>query len=434
MPGKVLIITYYWPPAGGIAVQRWVKFSKYLGDYDWEAVIFTVSNGHYQLTDNSMLKDVRKELTIIKRPIWEPYKLYQLFSGKRNPETNINPDEIKPGEGASLMKKISSWVRGNFFIPDARKFWVKPSVNFLAGYLKENPVDAIVSTGPPHSTHLIALELKKRTNIAWLADFRDPWTTMDYYHELRLTNWADRKHHRLEKEVLTLADAVTVVGGGMKSEFENKRGREVVAVTNGFDESDFSQEKNELSKDFSLVHIGSFFARINPIALWKALQEIKEEKHPLIDRLKINLTGRVAPSVIESIREHGLENFLTIEPFRPHDEAIRLVRSASVLLLCVYEQTRFVVTGKLFEYLAANRPILYIGPVDGDAAKIVLETGAGPVFSRDQVDAIKQHLIHLYQLFEKGELQLKANQTERFSHRYLAKQIADQLNLIARHN
>jgi len=410
-------------------VHRWVKFSKYLSEYDWQPIIYTVSNGHYQLTDDSMLKDISENLIVIKRPIWEPYKIYQLFSKTK---ANTGPDEIKPNENISLIKKISVWVRSNFFIPDARKFWIKPSIKFLTDYLKENKIDAMVSTGPPHSAHLIAFGLKKKNNIPWLADFRDPWTTMDYYSELLLSRWADRKHHRLEKEVLTSADALTVVGRGMKEEFEMKRGREVTVVTNGFDEADFLNKNTELDKEFSIVHIGSFFARINPTGLWRALEELKNENHPLINKLKLKLTGRVAPSVIESIKEYGLETLLSVAPFQPHDQAIRQMKSAAVLLLCVYEDNKFIVTGKLFEYLAAHRPILFTGSKDGDAARIVLETEAGPVFSRDEVQPIKQHILFLYQQFEKGELQLKSDQRQKYSHRLLARQVADQLNSIAK--
>src|SRR5882724_1826388 len=324
MPKKVLIITYYWPPAGGIAVQRWVKFSKYLINYGWQPIIYTVSNGHYQLTDDSMLKDISKELVVIKRPIWEPYKLYQLFTKKE--KTNLNPDEVKPDESVSLMNNISNWVRSNFFIPDARKFWIKPSINFLTTFLKENKVDAIVSTGPPHSAHLIALSLKKKSNLPWLADFRDPWTTMDYYQELLLTRWADQKHHRLEREVLKSADAITVVGRGMKEEFESKRGREVMVITNGFDEDDFHDNESLSINDFSLVHMGSFFGRINPVGLWLALAELKNESHPSISKLKIKLTGRISPAVVQSIKDNGLEEFLSISTFQPHDQAIRQMK------------------------------------------------------------------------------------------------------------
>ncbi len=431
MPKKVLVITYYWPPAGGIAVQRWVKFCKYLSDYGWQPIVYTVSNGHYPLTDNSMLKDVPESLTVIKQPVWEPYQLYQFFS--RGKKVNVNPGEIKPGDGSSFLKRISVWIRSNFFIPDARKFWIRPSIKFLNEYLKENPVDAIVSTGPPHSAHLIALGLKRKNNLPWLADFRDPWTTMDYYQELSLTPWADRKHHRLEKEVLTSADAITVVGRGMQEEFESKRGRRVVVVTNGFDEDDFSLEPAKIDNEFSIVHIGSFQARINPTGLWKALAELRNEKHPLITKLKIKLTGSVAPSITQSIKDNGLDEFLLASAFKPHDEAIKQMKNAAVLLLCVYEQNKFIVTGKIFEYLAAKRPILYTGSKDGDAARIVLETETGPVFRRDEVGAIKSHLKFLFEQFERGELNLKTSRAEKYSHRMLAKQVSGELDRITAH-
>src|SRR5258708_26983689 len=255
---------------------------------------------------------------------------------------------------------------------------------------------------------------------------------MDYYRELLRSSWADRKHHRLEKEVLSSADVLTVVGRGMKEEFEMKRGREVTVVTNGFDEADFLNKNTEVDKEFSSVHIGSFFARINPTGLWRALEELKNENHPLINKLKLKLTGRVAPSVIESIKEYGLETLLSVAPFQPHDQAIRQMKSAAVLLLCVYEDNKFIVTGKLFEYLAAHRPIRFTGSKDGDAARIVLETEAGPVFSREEVQPIKQHILFLYQQFERGELQLKSDQHQKYSHRLLARQVADQLNSIAK--
>ncbi|HEV8514325.1 MAG TPA: glycosyl transferase, partial [Cyclobacteriaceae bacterium] len=224
MPKKVLIITYYWPPAGGIAVVRWVKFVKYIRENGWEPVVFTVSNGNYPLIDASLEKDVPEGIQIIKRPIWEPHQLYR-FLAKNKKSSGLA--DIKPKDSASFVEKLSNWVRSNFFIPDARAFWIKPSVKFLKDYLKMNPVDAIVSTGPPHSAHLIALALKKQIGLPWLADFRDPWTTMDYYKELLLTNWADKKHHRLELEVLKTADSVTVIGNGMKVEFEEKSGRSI---------------------------------------------------------------------------------------------------------------------------------------------------------------------------------------------------------------
>lgn len=426
MPKKVLIITYYWPPAGGIGVVRWVKFAKYLNQYGWEPIIFTVSNGDYPMVDSSLLKDVSSDLKIIKRPIWEPYKLYRFFSKSKN---TGGLGDIKPKANASFIQKAGNWVRSNFFIPDARAFWIKPSVKYLTGYLKSNPVDAMVSTGPPHSAHLIALKIKQQLGISWLADFRDPWTTMDYYHELILMGWADRKHHRLELDVLTTADALSVVGRGMQMEFEKKRGKEVTIITNGFDEADFDRTSVVPDREFSIVHTGTFFARINPHGLWKALRELRAENHPLFSHLKLKLVGRVDPSVVQSVHEAGLGDYLELVAYQPHEVAVKMMQQARVLLLCVFQEKKFIVTGKLFEYLAAANPILCIGPLDGDAAKIIDETKAGSTFASADVAGIKEELKALYQHFESGTVHAAAG-SSRYSHRQLTRHVADLLNTI----
>ncbi len=427
MPKKVLIITYYWPPAGGIAVVRWVKFAKYLREYGWEPLVYTVSNGSYPILDESLLKDVPDNITILKQPIWEPHHLYRFFSLKKN---TSGLADIKPKNRATFFEKMANWARSNFFIPDARAFWIKPSVRYLSSYLKLNPVDAIVSTGPPHSAHLIALALKKKLGLPWLADFRDPWTTMDYYKELLLTKWADKKHHRLEVEVLKGADSITVVGRGMKKEFEEKSGREVNVVTNGYDEDDFLNDAPTLDLDFSIIHVGTFFARINPINLWQTLAELKDEGHPMFLKLKIKLMGRVDPMVVDAIRSFGLEKFLELIPYQQHDQAIRNIRSAQVLLMCVFEPTKFVLTGKLFEYLATHRPILMVGPVDGDAAQVIKETRAGECFSFSDKIEIRAYLLDLYRKFGSGDLNSIKNDSRKHTHRLLAKQMTDQLNTI----
>src|SRR5258706_2901532 len=429
MPKKVLIITYYWPPAGGIAVVRWVKFVKYFRENGWEPIIFTVSNGSYPLTDASLEKDVPENMQVIKLPIWEPHQLYRIFA--RNKSSSGLAD-IKPRHRASLIEKLSNWIRSNFFIPDARAFWIKPSIKFLTKYLAANPVDVVVSTGPPHSAHVIGLGLKKKLRLPWLADFRDPWTTMDYYKELLLTSWANEKHHRLELEVLKTADKVIVVGNGMKKEFEENSDRKVDVVTNGFDEDDFLKENPTLDEYFSIVHIGTFFSRINPNNLWQALAELNSENHPLISKLKIKLMGRVDPLIVKSIYDSGLEEFLTLNPIQPHQEAVRQMRKAQVLLLCIFEQTKFVVTGKLFEYLACKRSILCVGPIDGDAAAVVKETGAGMSFSFADKIGIKEHLIDLYRKFENGELIRVQNNSQKYSHQELVKEVVSQLNQIVK--
>jgi hypothetical protein len=199
---KVLILTYYWPPSGGAGVQRWLKFVKYLRNFGWEPVVYTALNGEMPVIDLSLEKDVPKDITILKTKIWEPYSIYKTFIGRKKDE-KINASFLSETKKKSFAEKISVWIRGNYFIPDARKYWIKPSIKYLTDYLNKNKIDVIISTGPPHSMHLIALGLKQHfPNIKWMADFRDPWTNIDFYSELMLSESADRKHKDLELNFL----------------------------------------------------------------------------------------------------------------------------------------------------------------------------------------------------------------------------------------
>ncbi len=193
---KVLIITYYWPPAGGSGVQRWLKFVKYFRDFGIEPIVYTVENAKYPIIDNTLEKDIPENVEILKQPIWEPNNLFSVFGKKKSESAgflNQNP---------SFFGKVLQYIRANYFIPDARKFWVIPSVTYLKKYLSEYKVDVVITTGPPHSTHLIGLRLKELTGIKWIADFRDPWTEIDYFHQLPLTKKSIRKHQALEENVL----------------------------------------------------------------------------------------------------------------------------------------------------------------------------------------------------------------------------------------
>ncbi len=290
---KVLIITYYWPPSGGAGVQRWLKFSKYLRDFGWEPIIYTPENPEAPAIDNSLEKDIPEGISIIKRPIIEPYSVYKRFVGMK-PGEKVNAGFLQEKEKPGIAEGLAVWLRGNFFIPDARRFWIRPSVKFLKKYLKDHPVDAIVSTGPPHSMHLIAMQVHKKLNIPWLADFRDPWTGIDFYHQLRLTSFADKLHHKLEKKVLASATAVTVVSQDMVNEFNGIVKRGYKLVTNGYDEQDIRPlPQNQLDKKFTLSHIGSINASRNPVGLWKVLSEMVKLQPDLASALQIKLVGKV---------------------------------------------------------------------------------------------------------------------------------------------
>lgn len=422
---RVLIITYYWPPSGGSGVQRWLKMSKYLPEYGWQPMIYTTENAEYPIVDPSLEKDVAPDLEVIRRPIFEPYDIYKKFLGIKKEETVkmgfIEEKEKKQG----WKENLSLWIRGNLFIPDARCWWVKPSVHYLKDYLKEHPVDAIISTGPPHSMHLIAMKLKEELDIPWIADFRDPWTEIDYYNDLHLTKWADRKHHRLEREVLEKADKVVTVAPDGARRLGRLGNRNVRTVYNGFDRDDDSQTPVNQSEQFTITYLGVLSKIQNPKKLWKALSELAKEDDGFCKDLKINMIGQIDSSVVRSIEEQGLNGHVSLSPYVPHDQVSAVHRSSTLLLLFLMPDSepraKGLLTGKLFEYMASGRPILCIGPEDGDAAHILKETQAGQTVSFENKEKMKEIIKYLYQKYLDNGLPSNTNkEIEKYSRRALA--------------
>ncbi|HNW75490.1 MAG TPA: glycosyltransferase family 4 protein [Bacteroidales bacterium] len=431
---KALIITYYWPPSGGAGVQRWLKFVKYFRDFGWEPVIYTPENPEYPESDSSLEKDIPRDLEVIKRPIWEPYNLYKKFLG-RNKEDKINAAFTSEKKQNSMLEGISVWIRGNFFIPDARRFWIRPSVKFLRNYLSAHPVDAIISTGPPHSMHLIASQLSAELKLPWLADFRDPWTNIDFYKDLKLSFLSDHKHRRLEKKVLTKATRVTVIGQGMAKDFDKIVPRTYDVITNGFDPDDIAPADGSVpDKKFSIAHIGTLSGSRNPVSLWAALKELVHEIPSLAADLEIKLVGKVDFSVLRSAEESGLSRYLSRIPYLPHNEVVICQQQSQVLLLIINNTPNagMILTGKFFEYLAAGRPILCLGPENGDAATILRETGAGLIAGFGDVNTMKQNVLRLYQQYKEG-ISLQRNPAiDRYSRKELTRQMTDILAEISR--
>ncbi|HNX79335.1 MAG TPA: glycosyltransferase, partial [Prolixibacteraceae bacterium] len=330
---RVLIITYYWPPAGGGGVMRWLKMSKYLPQSGWQPVICTPENPDPSVLDESLLREVPPEAEILKVPIWEPYDLYRHLTGKPK-TTKFKAGHISEASKGSWKDKLAVFIRGNFLIPDPRVFWVKPSVRFLKKYLKEHPVDLIVSTGPPHSMHLVALKLKKSLpTIPWLADFRDPWTDIDFYHQLKLTWLADKIHHRLEEKVLTRADVVTVVSPDIQRTTEKLCGRPVHVVYNGFDPEDFENIDLMDDRDFIISHFGAFNRDRNPSALWKAMAEMAAEIPGFKEVLKLRLVGQTDSTIVNDLGQSGLSGHLEIIPHIDHKAGLKFLGRSAVLLL-----------------------------------------------------------------------------------------------------
>lgn len=415
---KVLIITYYWPPAGGGGVQRWLHFAKYLRDFGVEPIIFTIDNPNYPIEDKSLANHIPNGIEVIRQKIWEP----NTFFGKKSKGTAAGFLQEDP----SLLQKFALYIRANYFIPDARKFWIKPSVKTIKTYLDANPVAWIITTGPPHSVHLIGKAIKKQTNIKWLADFRDPWTKIDYFYQLPLQKKSLEKHLKLEKEVLNKADKVIVVSPYMQQDFL-KTNTNTTVITNGYDAA-ISTNKNR-DTTFSLVHVGMLNSDRNPIIFWEAVKELISENIAFKNALDIKLIGKIAEEVKASIQENQLGKYVTEITYIPHNKIHKHQERSQVLLLFVNNVPHAdgIVTGKVFEYLRAKRPILAIAPEKGDLAAILNQTKAGSVVGFENKSALKKQLLINFELFRKGALEIDSENISQFHRRNLTEKLVNLL-------
>jgi glycosyltransferase involved in cell wall biosynthesis len=414
---KVLIITYYWPPTGGAGVQRWLKFSKYFRQFGWEPIIYTPSNPDFPINDDTLLKDVPPDLTILKTQITEPYDIYRKIMRKKKTDA-VNQGFLSEEKENTLLQSAMIWVRGNFFIPDARKFWIKPSIAYLSDYIKQHKVDAVISTGPPHSMHLIAMGLKQKINTPWIADFRDPWTQIDFYSQLKLSSFADAKHKKLENQVLTQANKVVTISPSCGKDLEKLGNRKVDIITNGFDTDDFKFDGNlKVFDGFMFHHTGALNKDRNPYTLWKVLGDLCRENPELKQELILKFTGKTDAIVLESLKQQGLEANFQKSEYMPHSEIVKSMAQSPILLLPLNNtpNNAGVLSGKLFEYLAAKRPIFGVGLPNADAACILKETQAGVMVDFDDYEGTKKQVLNLYAQYKSNTLTIHSNSIDKYS-------------------
>lgn len=432
---KVLIIAYYWPPSGGSGVQRWLKFVKYLPGTGWNPVVYTVENGEFPVIDTSLEKSVPESVTVLRQPAWEPYSIYKKLLG-REKESKFGHGFVGEKNNTGFRKilfELMVWLRGNFFIPDARMFWIRPSVNYLDKYLQENKIDYIVSTGPPHSSHLIARKLAKRHTVKWVADFRDPWTEIYYFKDLKLTFIAKAIHKYLEKRVLLESDAVLCVGPNMKENLaalvkEKDIRSKIKVISNGYDNEDRPHTAVTTDTHFSFLHVGVFSPTQNHKALWdgfvKAIHKVPELKKDL----KIRMIGKIDSQAENDLINRGLPYEIT--GYTPHHEILRIEQQSQVLLLSLStgKNTKELISGKIFEYLLANRPILCIGPPDGDAAEIIRSTHSGTTCNYTDTEGIADAILQYYAMYKEDKLHNTQRNVERFSRENLTAELSEFLN------
>ncbi|MCX6198397.1 MAG: glycosyltransferase family 4 protein [Bacteroidetes bacterium] len=425
MSKKVIIFTYYWPPAGGVAVQRFLKFSKFLPEFGWEPIIITVDNGSYPYLDESLVKEISPSLRVYRTKTFEPFEFYNLLRGKKGkslPVVSVGSHNKK-----SFFQTVSEYVRANFFIPDARKGWVSYAVKQAEEILKNEKVDAIITTGPPHSAHLIGLQLKEKFNVKWLADFRDPWTGIFYNNFLPRTESTKQKDKALETKVLQTADLVTVISPGMKKEFES-RAKKIEVVSNGYDEEDFQtiDNRQQTIDKFTIRYVGNLMASQNLENLWRAVSSLVT-RH---SSLRLEFIGRVDDAVKKSISENGLDSIVSYLDFVDHRKAIQLMQEASMLLFAIpdVKDNEVILTGKLFEYLASTTEMISFGPVHGNAAEILNATGRKKMITYNDADETQKQLVSTLSYFEQTRTVFKYSDNK---HQVYSRR--NQTSILARH-
>ena len=424
---KALILTYYWPPGSGPGVQRWLKFCKYLPEFGWDTKVITVNNGSYPSVDSSLENDIPEGLEIHKTKTIEPFAIYNALRGKKGKSVEVALASVKGKQ--SPFSKFANYVRSNYFIPDARVGWNTYSFPKAIELIKKDRPDVIITTGPPHSTHLVGQRLHKMFDIPWVADFRDPWTTIYYNQFLLRTDSSIRKDKALEDLVLSEASALVTATPGMKAEYE-ERANSVQFLTNGFDQSDFPEDILPREETFTISYVGNFKPIQNIEILWQALKDLSTEGASL----KLQITGNVAEEVSKSILTHGLDHMLEVLPFVPHHESIKRMMSAHILLLPIPQDasSKLILTGKIFEYLATRRPILSIGPPHGNASSILDDCEKESMIDYKDLEGLKMQIKTQLDLWSSGQYEpISGNDNyTKYSRKGVTESLAQLLNTL----
>lgn len=421
---KVLIITYYWPPAGGPGVQRWLKFSKYLPEFGVEPLVYSPENPSYPIIDESLIDEFPANLKHIQTKIWEPYQIAE----KLNPKSKAyKAGQFEKPEKQSFLTKISVFVRGNFFIPDARKFWVKPSVQFLGNYIFENQIDTIVSTGPPHSLHLIGLHLKQQNpDLNWLADFRDPWTQISYHSELKLTNSSQKKHKELESKVLKTADTVIATSFSDAKSYTALGAKKVEVITNGYEESTFKNLVKKQNSKFTITYSGGLEIARNPLVLWKVLNELIKNNSDFSTDLELNFYGEISKDVQNSLNENQLKTYCKFKGYVSHIESIEGIFNSNALLLTNFpdEKSKGIIPGKLFEYMATENPILAVGPSGGDVAEILKDYSLSAYCTHCDEEKVQEFILTTYRNWKTNTVKHPSSNYKNYSRKSLTEKLS----------
>ena len=432
---RVLLLSYYFPPSGGSGVQRPLKWSRYLPDEGWDVTVIAPdpAQASYPDLDASLTDEVPPGVQVVRTRSWDPYAAYARLQGKK--KEDVVATGLPPDGATTTMASVAAWLRANVFLPDARVAWVPFAARAALAEIRraereERPYDALITTGPPHSAHLAGLIVRHQSHVPWMADLRDPWTEVYYYDELPRTTLAKLADRAMERAVLSQADAVVTVGDVLAERFAARAKRSVEVVRNGYDPADFAGDAQPGSETFVVSFVGTFVRQQDTPGLWDALAELRASD--AVPDLRLRLVGATDPAVVDSLRARGLLGVTSLEGYVPHADAVDVMRRSHLLLLPVARtaDARLILTGKLYEYLASGRPILGIGPPDGEAARLLQEADAGLFVEWDDAKGARRAVHAAYHAWRSRRPQVGAQPgaLPRFTRRAQAARLADLLD------
>jgi hypothetical protein len=401
---KILIITYYWPPSSGSGVQRWMYFTYYLKKYGFNPLVLTVKENQasYRNVDESFLDNV-SDIDTYRTSTIEPLKLYSLITS-RSLKKGI-PQGVVGENSKGLLHKLFSYIRGTYFIPDSRIGWNLFAYKKAKKIIKQNKIDLVITTGPPHSTHLIGLKLKNKFNIKWISDFRDPWSDLYYNKDLIRSKRAIQKDIRLEKLVLDKSDLVLTVGENLKELLVSKSPSikyKAHHIYNGFDKVLNDSIKTKKPNHFEITFVGTLTENQPYKSLIKTLKALVQNNHEI--NISLRLAGNIQNKILDEIRKelHGINIIIT--GFVDHKTAIQLMKNANLLvnILAEMEHSRILVSGKQMEYIATGNPILCFGDTEGESAKLLSETGNSITVPKDNIEAGVNFISKNYDIWKNG--------------------------------
>lgn len=433
MGNELLLISYYWPPAGGIGVQRWLTMTYYLCEMGWNITVVKPQGADYPVVDEELVHKVHPNIKFIEIENREVRKIYTRFFSRTRKNSNVKADDIffLSKKEITLKQKLALWIRSNIFIPDARVTWVRPVCKYLKKHLRKQSYDILITTGPPHSTHLIGLKLKHIfPELRWISDFRDPWTDIEYHQNLLLIRYASEKHQRLERQVLEKSDLTITVSPSWAERLKELGAAQVEVIINGYDEKDFVGKEKRISEKFVMVHAGSYGENRWITAFWQALEALIQENAAFREDFRLEFFGQTEGAVLERLKVSPIKEHIYIKGQLSHEEVVQEMLNACLLLLVINRvdgNSKGRMTGKIYEYIATGNPVLLLGPEDGDAYRLIKEEGLGYSCGYDETKEIKESILSAYYHWKSGGQKEKSEDIQRYSRREAARKMSEVL-------